>query len=87
VLACSKPEVLWTMTYRSKGRSIDSQAGPIQSLMSGRVMIFPPPSIDLAFDDSILESVREMWKQIMGDEIEHAEFLRFEERRAGDDDA
>jgi Rab proteins geranylgeranyltransferase component A len=54
--------------------------------MSGRVMVFPPPSTDLAFDDSILEGVKEMWKWIMGDEVEEDEFLRFEERGGGEED-
>ncbi len=43
-------------------------------------MIFPPPSVDLAFDDSILDTVREMWQRIMGEEVEEADFLRFENR-------
>ena len=74
------PEVLWSLKYRAKGRPIDTEAGPILSSNSGRLMTFPPPSIDLAFDDSILKDVREVWKRIMGDEVEDSDFLKFAER-------
>lgn len=66
------------MTYRSRGRPIGVEAGPIVSRMSGKVLVFPTPSVDLAFDDSILDSVREMWKRIMGDGVDEAVFLRSE---------
>ena len=79
-LSDPKPDLLWSMAYRTKGRPINVEAGPVLSRMSGKVMVFPPPSVDLAFDDPILDSVREMWKRIMGDEVDEAEFLRFEDR-------
>ncbi len=40
----------------------------------------PPPSLDLAFDDSLIEDVREKWRTIMGDEAVEEDFMRFEER-------
>lgn len=49
-------------------------------------MIFPPASIDPVFDDSILENVNEVWKCVLGDEVEESEFLKFEERGMGDGD-
>jgi Rab proteins geranylgeranyltransferase component A len=49
-------------------------------------MIFPPPSVDLAFDDSILDSVKEMWKRIMGDEVDEEDFLKFDQRGLGDEE-
>jgi len=76
----SKPEVLWSLKYRAKGRPTDSEAGPVLSSMSGKVMMFPPRSIDLVFDDSILENVKEVWKRIMGDEVDDSDFLKFEDR-------
>jgi Rab proteins geranylgeranyltransferase component A len=82
----SKPEVLWSLKYRARGRSIDSGPGQIFSAMAGRVMIFPPPSIDPAFDDSILENVKEIWKRAMGDEADEADFLKFEERGVGNEE-
>ena len=40
--------------------------------------------MDLAFDDSIFDNVREVWKQIMGDGA--GEFLVFQDREPVDDD-
>lgn len=90
LLKCSmlsnyKAEILWSLKYRSKGRSIDSGPGPVLSHMSDKAMIFPPPSIDPVFDDSILENVKKVWKRIMGDEVDDSEFLKFDERGAEDD--
>lgn len=82
----SKPEVLWSLKYHAKGRPTDSEAGPVLSSISGRVMVFPPASIDLAFDDSILENVKELWKRIVGDGVEESDFLKFEDRRADEGD-
>lgn len=81
-----KPEVLWSLKYRTKGRPIDSKASMVRSNMSDRVAIFPPASIDPVFDDSILENVKEVWKFVMGDEVEVSDFMKFEERGGGDDD-
>lgn len=49
-------------------------------------MVFPPPSVDLAFDDSILDSVKEMWQRIMGEEVVRGDFLRFDDRVEGRED-
>lgn len=50
------------------------------SSQSGRVMLFPIASVDPVFDDSILAGVKEIWKRILGNEVEESEFLKFEER-------
>lgn len=68
------------MKYRVQGRPIDSEAGPVMSSQSGRVMLFPVASVDPVFDDSILDGVKETWKRILGNEVEESEFLKFEER-------
>lgn len=38
------------------------------------------PSLDLAFDDSVLEDVAAGWKAIVGNEVDESEFMKFEER-------
>lgn len=82
-----KPEVLWSLQYRATGRSVSSESGEIRFGMCDRVMTFPPPSIDLTFDDSILENVKEVWKRVMGDAVEESTFLRFDEPGVrGEDD-
>lgn len=40
----------------------------------------PATSLDLAFNDQILEEVEMKWKRIVGDETEQAAFMQFEER-------
>ena len=81
-----RPEILWSLKYRVQGRSIDSDATPVISSQSGRVLVFPVASVDPVFDDSILEGVKDAWKRILGDEAEKTEFLKFGERRTDDDD-
>jgi Rab proteins geranylgeranyltransferase component A len=69
------------LKYRAIGRPIDSQAVPIHSSSSGRVLVFPPASIDLAFDDSILDNVREMWTRVLADgddAFDARDFCRFD---------
>lgn len=46
------------------------------------VLAFPPPSLDLAFDDSVIDHVMSAWRQIMGDEADDATFMRFERRES-----
>ena len=43
-------------------------------------MAFPQPTLDLAFDDRIIESVCAVWECVMGDQADDADFMRFEER-------
>jgi hypothetical protein len=45
---------------------------------------FPPQSLDLAFDDSTFDNVKEVWQKIMG--ANAGEFLVFQDREAYDDD-
>ena len=88
-LPAHKPELLWSLKYRATGRPIDSQAGSIHSSLSGRVMVFPPASIDSVFDDSIIDSVREMWARVMAadgdDVVDKNDFCRFENGAVADE--
>ncbi|KAI1851158.1 hypothetical protein JX265_013276 [Neoarthrinium moseri] len=45
---------------------------------------FPSPSPNLAFDDSSLDTVKQAWKQVMGDEAQDDEFMIFEDREGAD---
>ena len=83
-----QPRVLWSMSYFQEGRaSSDANIPPLIQGMSGQIMIFPPASSDLAFGDALLDSVRAVWRNIMGVEAHDDEFLRFSERvDVGDDD-
>lgn len=82
------PCVLWSMSYVQRGRaSSDTISKPFAQDKSGRVLTFPPASLDLAFDDALVDSVRAVWRKTMDAEADDADFLRFEERQnIGDSD-
>lgn len=76
----SKPVVLWSAQYRQHASS-GSETLPADSQ---QVLSFAPPSMDLAFDDSILDNVKAVWQKITGEE--GGEFLVFQDREVYDDD-
>lgn len=67
--------VLWCLRYRQRSfKEPDS---------SPHVVVFPPPSLDLVFDDGVLRRVEDVWKVIDG----KGDFMQFEERGGlGDDE-
>jgi Rab proteins geranylgeranyltransferase component A len=82
------PRLLWSMAYIEKGRapSITASA-PFALDRSGQIMSFPPKSQDLAFDDALVDSVKAVWRKVMGAAADDTDFLRFEEREnIGDDE-
>ncbi|CAM1501773.1 Fc.00g037570.m01.CDS01 [Cosmosporella sp. VM-42] len=57
--------------------------------VGGNTVTFPLPSLDLAFDDDVLDPVHDAWKVVMGSAAvgEDVEYLKFDDREgAGDDD-
>jgi Rab proteins geranylgeranyltransferase component A len=76
------------MSYTSRQRPLNAKStSQLHQDRSGRVLAFPPGSGDLSFDDNVLDSVKEAWKNILGDEAKDDEFMRFQERELqGDDD-
>ena len=40
-----------------------------------------PSSLDLSFDDEILEQVENRWRQVIGDHAEGHAFMQFEGRK------
>ncbi|KAH6618488.1 rab geranylgeranyl transferase escort protein-like protein [Boeremia exigua] len=75
-----KPNVLWSTEYRQRASSsTDTLPADHEHVLS-----FPPPSMDLAFDDAILDNVKSVWRQIVGEE--GGEFLVFQDRETYDDD-
>lgn len=80
------PTVLCTLRYTQSGLSASPMTSAVDS--SGPVLQFPPPTLDLVFDDGMLEQVKAMWEKIKEDGSD-SEFLTFEERQevaAGNDD-
>lgn len=74
------PTILWSVEYQQQASS-GSETLPSDT---DRIVRFPPPSMDLAFDDMVLENVREVWQKIVGDD--GGEFLVFQDREVYDDD-
>ena len=74
------PRILYRLSYE--------QVGGEHSLeVNGNVVNFPPLPLDLAFNDSALESVREAWKLVTAriKVDEDAEYMVFEDREGSDD--
>ncbi len=55
---------------------------------AGRIGL-PGPLLTLAFDDALLDSVREAWRSVMGSDVtaeDEADFMMFTDREGADDD-
>ncbi|KAH7398927.1 rab geranylgeranyl transferase escort protein-like protein [Phaeosphaeria sp. MPI-PUGE-AT-0046c] len=76
-----KPTVLWSMRYAQRP---SSGTESLRADTDGRILQFPPPSLDLAFDDAIFERVKDVWVKIIGDDA--GDFLAFKDREVYDDD-
>jgi Rab proteins geranylgeranyltransferase component A len=74
--------LLWEMSYTSQSLSIYSPPVPTSftSDPSGHILAFPPQPHDIAFDDSLLDTVKAAWEKILGPAAEGVEFMRFEPR-------
>lgn len=77
VEATPSPTILWSLQYEQRS-SVDS--GTSSAGTNDHVLNFPPAPLDLAFDDSVLDRVKDVWQKIMGDDA--GEFLVFEDREA-----
>ncbi|OQO02341.1 hypothetical protein B0A48_11895 [Cryoendolithus antarcticus] len=71
------PAPLWTMRYHQHDLKESAKASPPHCI------VLPPLSLDNALADSVLEDVKQAWRQITGEE--DASFLRFEVREGMED--
>jgi len=74
------PKVLWSLRYIQSGLSPASPsvlAGDQQAPRN--VLLFPHSSLDVVFDDGMINKVKEAWERIMGDD-DTSSFMQFEER-------
>ena len=53
---------------------------------SGRVIVLPERAHDLAFDDTVLDSVKDAWETILGKRSVEYDFLRFEDHKDPNED-
>ena len=75
------PTILWSIQYKQhSGAAHHLQSPPVSERSSAgeQILEFSPSSLDLAFDDSMLGEVKELWLKILGDEA--GEFMVFEDR-------
>lgn len=65
---------------------IDGLQALKSSSPSDSTICFPPPSLDHAFDDVLLDMVKEAWKIVQGEEAIDEEFMKFEDREGVEDE-
>lgn len=75
------PIILWSTQYQQRP---SSGFEPLPDDGNGHVVRFPPPPMDMAFDDSVFDQVKEVWQKIVGDDA--GDFLVFQDREVYDDD-
>ncbi|KAF2848760.1 rab geranylgeranyl transferase escort protein-like protein [Plenodomus tracheiphilus IPT5] len=73
------PRILWSVKYGQRPSSGSESLPP-----GAHILSFPPPSLDLAFDDTVLDNVKEMCRKILGDDA--GDFLVFQDREVYDDE-
>ncbi|KAE8350923.1 GDP dissociation inhibitor [Aspergillus coremiiformis] len=79
-------KVLWSLRYTQLGLSSSGVAPSKLEPTSSNILCFPPPSLDLAFDDAMIDQVRDAWQLIVGDEAHKHEFMSFEDREGANDE-
>lgn len=82
-------QVSWSLRYTQLGRPDDDLASPVAMKLdhlSDNVVCFPPPSLDIAFDDTVIGTVKDAWRLAMGDEAVDDEFMKFEDREGAYDE-
>ncbi|KAI9838996.1 MAG: hypothetical protein M1819_004204 [Sarea resinae] len=92
------PQILYSLRYKQQGPESSSTHSvsdlsslPVSALQTdsdrpAKVYLFSPPSLDLAFDDRILDAVKQVWKNIIGEEVDESSFMVFEERNGMGED-
>lgn len=81
----STPEVLCELRYGRLAASESDDSASLAGAGVANVLLFSDPTFELAFDDRVLEQVRNAWEKITG---ETGGFMLFEERgESGEDDS
>jgi hypothetical protein len=77
----AKDGVLWSLSYRKKEPAAEATPGSSLHKHSPQTFVFAPRAHDIAFDDGVLDAVKETWETVLGkDTAVESSFLRFEER-------
>ncbi|KAI5285043.1 Rab proteins geranylgeranyltransferase component A, partial [Ascosphaera aggregata] len=79
--------LLWSLMYTALGSVPGDDFALYQPGNSKDVCVFPPPSLDIVFDDVLLDQVKAVWSTLIdGDESSQASFLVFEDREPVSDE-
>lgn len=78
--------LLWSMRYDQLGRLSNDNSSPSIHTLSSHVYSFPPSSLDLAFEDENIDLVKQAWVKIAGDDVDHDDFMIFDDRDGGSDE-
>lgn len=85
----SQTTVLWSLEYEQHNHKKERPPN-LQNLNSEHVtpqlLKFPPPSMDLVFDDGALDAVKWAWLKIIGPDADPDGFLIFPERGMDEDE-
>ncbi|KAJ5764619.1 hypothetical protein N7533_003300 [Penicillium manginii] len=78
--------VLWSMRYTQSGRLSNDGSSATIHKHSPHVYSFPPSSLDLTWEDEVIDMVKQAWTKIVGDEVDHDDFMIFDDREGTSDD-
>ncbi|WEW56744.1 Rab proteins geranylgeranyltransferase component A [Emydomyces testavorans] len=82
-----KAQILWKLQFTQLGHlGTEPARGSDLGRISDQLLMFSPPCLDLEFNDSMIDQVQHVWKEIMGADVDDAEFLVFEDREATDEE-
>ena len=70
------PVVLWSAYYWQNSSQV------VEGGLEGDMLLFPDPPLDLLFDDTVLDRVRDVWTGVTKSENVDS-FLTFEDRESG----
>ncbi|KAF2116679.1 rab geranylgeranyl transferase escort protein-like protein [Lophiotrema nucula] len=77
------PTILWSLQYEQRCIPVNG-SGSLHMTWGEGMLTFKQSQFDLAFDDRILDEVKEIWQKIMGEDA--GDFLVFEDREPDIDD-
>ncbi|EFQ98342.1 hypothetical protein MGYG_01375 [Nannizzia gypsea CBS 118893] len=77
----AKAKVIWCAYFTQLVRP-ELESGADENLRGSHdnIFSFPAPALDLAFDDGLIDQVKQVWKVIMADEADEDNFLKFDDR-------
>lgn len=76
-----RAKVLWSMAYTvDEPLATTPDSNELSCDTTGQILQLPDRRHDVAFDDSILDSIKVAWEKILGERSAEYDFLRFEER-------